>query len=54
MEVTKKQFHAHIKSKTKSKFPAGPIKQNGKTITDSKKIAEALNHYFLDSFHPRN
>ena len=42
----KKQFHAYIRSKTKSKFPVGPIKQYGETITDSKEIAEALNQYF--------
>ena len=41
-----KKFHAYIRSKTKIKFPVGPIKKNGKTITDNKKMANLLNQYF--------
>ena len=41
-----KKFHAYIRSKTKIKFPVGPIKKNGETITDNKKMANLLNQYF--------
>jgi Reverse transcriptase (RNA-dependent DNA polymerase)/Endonuclease-reverse transcriptase len=46
-----KPFYAYLKSKTKSRMPVGPLKDNnGNAVTDKKKMAEMLNSYFSSVF----
>ena len=45
-----KKFTNYIKTKTKSKLSIGPLKINGKTITDEIELANHLNTFFASVF----
>ena len=46
----KRPFNAYIKSKMKSRTGIGPLKSNGKTISDDKGMANILNSFFSSVF----
>ena len=49
-DYNKRPFQAYTKSKMKHKAKVGPLKHNGKLISDNKEIATILNDYFSSVF----
>ena len=49
-----KPFHAYVRNKTKNKTSVGPLKVDGKIISDNKQIAKVLNDYFLSVYTREN
>ena len=45
-----KKFYSYIRSKTSTRTGVGPLKVDGRTLTDSREMAEALNEYFGSVF----
>ena len=45
-----RQFYSYVNSKTKSKSNVGPLKVNGKVITEDSEITETLNTFFSSVF----
>lgn len=48
-----KPFFSYIRGKMKSRSGVGPLLVEGRTITDSKEMAEELNSYFATVFNRR-
>ena len=46
----KRPFNAYVKSKTKSRCNVGPLKIDGKLITDNESMAKELNGFFTSVF----
>ena len=49
-----RQFYSYVNSKTKSKSNVGPLKVNGKVITEDSEITETLNTFFSSVFTREN
>ena len=49
-----KKFYSYIRSKTSTRTGVGPLNVEGKTVTDSGEMAEALNNYFGSVFQTEN
>ena len=46
----KRQFNSYVKSKSKCRANVGPLKVDGKLVSESKEMAEALNKFFTSVF----
>ena len=50
MKENKKAFNCYIRTKTKSRAGVGPLKKDGKLVSDNKTNANILNRFFGSVF----